>query len=132
MSTKPSRNVSVAEYLAFHLDASNRTQREIANEIGYTNANVITMFKQGLTKVPPHVAPKLAKALGLDPAMFLRMVLQEYMPELLEVVERQVGGLCSQNEFQMLKVIRSATKNADPVMTKEQERKLVVWAKDLA
>jgi hypothetical protein len=122
---------TVAQYLAFQLDSSKKTQREIANSIGYTNANVITMFKQGLTKIPIHVAPKLAAAIGIDPGHFLRMCMNEYMPELLPEIEAHIGGLCTKNEMAMIKAIRTVTKDADPAMDKEQEKDLVAWAKKL-
>jgi hypothetical protein len=131
VKTPKKGDVSVAEYLTFQLNSSKKTQREIANEIGYTNANVITMFKQGLTKIPVHVAPKLAAAIGIDPGHFLRMCMNEYMPELLPEIEIHLGGLCTKNEMAMIKAIRTVTKDADPVMDKEQEKKLLVWARDL-
>lgn len=130
MATKKP-DVTVAQYLTFQLEACRKTQREIATEIGYSNANVLTMFKQGLTKVPLHVAPKLAAAIGVDPGNFLRMALNEYMPELLPVIETFVGGLASKNEQAILKVIRSATKGSDPVLTKDTEKSLEKWARSL-
>lgn len=124
-------DVAVAAYLSFQLDSCKKTQREIANEIGYPNANVITMFKQGLTKIPVAVAPKLATAVGIDPGHFLKMVINEYMPELLDNIETHVGGLCTRNELAMVRVIRTVTKDRDPAMDKEQEKKLISWAKEL-
>jgi hypothetical protein len=134
MATKPKKKIegkTVAEYVTFHLDACKRTQREIAGEIGYSNSNVITMFKQGLTKIPVAVAPKLAVAIGVDPGQFLRMVLNEYMPDLLPEIEKHVGGLCTLNELAMLKTIRTATKDKDPAMTPAEEKALTTWAKGL-
>lgn len=117
--------VSVAQYLTFHLEATHKTQREIALEIGYDKANLITMFKQGLTKVPLHVAPKLAKAIGVDPVYFLRMCMREYMPDVLESIEDTIGAFPTQNETKVLKLLREVTKEEDyPVATKEQERTL--------
>ena len=122
---------SVAEYLAFHLDNSKRTQREIAQELGYANSNVVTMFKQGLTKIPVAVAPKMAIAIGVDPGQFLKMVLNEYMPELLPEIEKHIGGLCSQAELELVKVIREATKGTDPKADESDKKALAVWAKGL-
>lgn len=123
--------VRVAEYLAFHLDASKRTQRDIANEIGYANANVLTMFKQGITKIPIAVAPRLAVALGVDPGHFLRMVIDEYMPDLLSEIEKHMGGLCTRNELTMVRTIRTVTKDKDPEMSDELKKKLIAWANGL-
>jgi len=51
------------------------------------------MFKQGRTKIPIRKVPALAKALGVEPAIFLRVVLSEYQPELLETLESVLGPL---------------------------------------
>jgi len=123
-------DVTVARFLSFQIDASRKTQREIASEIGYPNANVITMFKQGLTKVPIPVAPKVAVAIGVDPGFFLRMVLDEYMPDLLAEIEKHVGGLCSKNELAIVRVIRTATKDKDPELPKPAEKPLLSWARE--
>jgi len=119
---------TVAQYLAFQLEATNKTQREIADEVGYSKPNIITMFKQGLTKVPIPSAPKLARAIGVDPAYFLRMCLNEYMPELLETIEKELGGFCTKNETEILKIIRDVTKGSDPEVRTKQQREAIVKA----
>jgi plasmid maintenance system antidote protein VapI len=121
---------TVAEYLAFQLDATTKTQREIAKELGYPNSNVITMFKQGLTRIPIPIAPKLAAAIGIDPGYFLRMCLEEYVPELLPVIEQYVGGLCTKDELEIISVIRKATKGETIKLTKDSEKSLAKWAAD--
>jgi len=61
--TKP--KLTVAQYLTMKIDESGKTQREIATEVGYDAANVITMFKQGSTKLPLNtVGPKDCQRYG--------------------------------------------------------------------
>ena len=84
-----------AEHLTKLIERSPKTQREIALECGYSKSNLITMFKQGLTKVPIEAVPKLAKALDEDPAVLLRMALREYMPAALKTIEEYLGHLPS-------------------------------------
>jgi hypothetical protein len=123
----------VATFFAFHVDNSKKTQKEIAEEVGYTSTNIITMFKQGLTKIPIPMAPKLAKALGIDPAHFTRMGIEEYMPDLLPQLETVLPGrLYTPHEEEILQVIRDGTKNRDPKLTTAAERSLMTWAKGLA
>jgi plasmid maintenance system antidote protein VapI len=81
---------TIAEHIDKLIVRSSKTQREIALEIGYERPNIITMFKQGRTKVPIEVVPRLAKALDEDPAFLLRMALREYMPEVLKVIEEHL------------------------------------------
>ncbi len=86
-----------AEHLAKLVERSPKTQREIALECGYPRPNLITMFKQGLTKVPIEAVPKLAKALDEDPAILLRMAMREYMPAALMTIEEYLGRLPSRS-----------------------------------
>lgn len=69
------------------IQASSKSQTEIAKEIGYPNPNVITMFKQGRTKVPVTKVPELAKALEMDPILLMKIVMTEYSPETWKVIE---------------------------------------------
>jgi transcriptional regulator with XRE-family HTH domain len=101
---------AVAEYLAQLIDRSQKTQREIAFKIGYTNPNIITMFKQGLTKVPIEAIPRLANALDEDPAFLLRMALREYMPDVLKTVEGTLGRIITEDEQEILQAIRSVVR----------------------
>ena len=47
------KKTNVATYLKQQLAMCGRSQRAIATDVGYENANVITMFKTGTTKVYP-------------------------------------------------------------------------------
>jgi hypothetical protein len=124
--------VTVAQYLTFQLDATHKTQREIASEIGYDKSNIITMFKQGLTRVPLSTAPKLARAIGVDPIYFLRLCMREYTPEILEAVEATIGAFPTQNESKMLSILREVTDEQDPpIATKVQEETLRQTFKNL-
>lgn len=102
------------EYIAALIDSSELTQREMAAELGYDNANVISMFKKGITKVPIEKIPIMAKMLGADPAHMARLALREYHPGFFEALETIFGGCASKNELEVLKVIRKATGNTNP------------------
>jgi hypothetical protein len=49
--------ILMAEYGAKKIDAiaDRKTQREIAKEVGYKKANIISMFKTAETKIPLNV-----------------------------------------------------------------------------
>ena len=64
--TKP--KMTVAQYLTIKINESGKTQKEIATEIGYDAANVITMLKQGITKLPLNTDGPIAGQLNVDPA----------------------------------------------------------------
>ena len=72
---------TVAEYLSAQLDVSEKSQKEIAKEIGYDRPNVVSMMKCGVTKLPIAKVGPLAKALGVDPHRLLDLAMREYQPD---------------------------------------------------
>lgn len=115
----------VAGIISEALDRSPKMLKDIAAELGYPNANIITMFRKGATKVPIDKAPALANALGLEPSTFLREVLTEYAPNLLQALEGVHGRLPSPNEVEILDAIRTGTAQRDPPLrTTEQQLRL--------
>jgi len=89
MTTSAPKTVQAT--FAAMLENSGKTQKAIALEVGFGLRNVISMMKTGDMKVPIDRAPALARACGADPAAFTRLVLAEYMPEVLEMVVAELG-----------------------------------------
>ena len=111
--TKP--KMTVAQFLTMKIDESGKTQREIATEIGYDSANVITMFKQGSTKLPLNTVGPIARALEVDPVFLLRMTFNEYFPETFEAVQHALGStIVTENERKLLDQFRRSTEGSDP------------------
>ncbi len=88
------------------INAAEKTQRQIAYEIGYDKPNMITMFKQGITRVPAEKVAPLACALGEDPVCLLRLWLLEYEPDLLEAIEGHLGLLLTPEERSLISKLR--------------------------
>lgn len=98
---------TVAKFLSEQIDQSPKSQREIAEAIGFSNPNIITMFKQGHTKVPLTRVGALAAVLGIDSAHLMRMVLEEYMPETWQAVEQAMSRMMlSEDEERLVRVFR--------------------------
>jgi hypothetical protein len=109
--------MTVAQFLTIKIDESGKTQKEIATEIGYDAANLITMFKQGLTKLPLNTVGPIARALDVDPVYLLRLAFNEYFPETFEAVEHALGTtFITENERKLVELYRSYTNNEDPEM----------------
>lgn len=106
----------VATFIAFHLDNNDKSQREIAQEAGFSSANVLAMMKSGTTKVPLDRVPKLAKALGVDPRKLFLLCIEEYKPELFATIKDILDGAfpLSVNEEKIIKKLRAISKNGDP------------------
>ncbi len=111
---KTDTRISVADYVTHQIVLSGKSQKDIAEELGYEKPNIITMFKQGKTKVPINKVPEFAKALGVDPIHFLRITLLEYAPSIWEVVEKLLGKtMVSENELEIIQIIRESADGAD-------------------
>lgn len=89
------KKITVAEYLTAQIEICGKSQKTIAEDVGFPKANILTMMKKGLTRVPIDRVPALAKSLGVDPAKFMRLVLAEYQPAILEAIEGVLGPLPS-------------------------------------
>jgi transcriptional regulator with XRE-family HTH domain len=104
----------VAVFLERAIAASGKSQRQIASDSGYTHPNIITMFKQGLTRVPIEAVPRLAEALGVDAVHFLRLCLREYHPAILNVIDSHGMPLLTSSERRLLEKWRSMAASAEP------------------
>ena len=102
--------LTVAEFIADKLATTDKTQRQVAEECGFDKANIITMFKNGLTKLPINRVEPLAKALGVDPVHLLRLVMLEYFPESWESVENIMNStVLTANGLQLIRSFRECT-----------------------
>jgi transcriptional regulator with XRE-family HTH domain len=100
--------LNVAQYLTYHISKSGKTQREIAREIGYTKPNIITMFKQGLTKLPLEKVGPIAKALEISPDELFYKVMNEYMPETFQAIMPLLHGVeLTKDELEVIENYRT-------------------------
>ena len=104
---------TVAQYLDLAIERTGKTQRELAAEIGYPRPNVISMMKNGDTKIPIDKVPAFARALRIDAGYFLRLALAEYHPEIHRVIVETVGGPLSANERAIVDTYRLAAPRDD-------------------
>jgi hypothetical protein len=96
------------------MNDSPKKQNEIAREIGYEKPNIITMFKQGTTRVPVDRVPLLADSLGVDRVELLNMWLEEYQPVLFEVLNQNLGIRLSRTERTWVRGLRKILPNGLP------------------
>lgn len=95
-----------------------KSQVEIAAEAGYPNPNMISMLKDGTTKLALDRVADLARALETDPARLFRMALLQSGHETTRpVVEEVFGTIVTRNEVSWLNAIREASGHTDPTLT---------------
>lgn len=101
---------AVADFIADRLADCDKTQGEIAAECGFDKPNIITMFKNGSTKIPLNRIEPLAKAIGADPAHLLRLVMQEYLPDTWGAIEDILQStVLTANELDLVRKFRDVT-----------------------
>lgn len=98
----------VAAFIAAAIEKSSKTQLEISAEAGFPRSSVLSMIKQGQTKMPLARIPQMARALDVDPVEFFRLAMAEYMPELLRICDDIYGNpQLSEAEAALLQRLRS-------------------------
>lgn len=111
---KPVTPITVAEFIADRLAEIDKTQREVAEACGFDQPQIITLFKQGRTKVPLDRVGPLAKALDVDPAHLLRLAMQEYLPETWNAIEEILHStVLTKNELELIRKYRQVTGDSD-------------------
>ena len=98
-----------AMMLADAIEKSELTQREIADRVGFKNANIISMLKTGETRIPLDRIPSLAQTLGMDERLFLMVAIEEYHPGVHEVLVDVLGLPLSDAELGILTMFRMAS-----------------------
>jgi hypothetical protein len=101
---------SIADLLDRHQAAQGLTDLQLANAIGYDKGLVVLMIKNRSMRLPINKAPALARALSLEPADVLRLVLTEQAPELLATFDEVFDPLkLTRTEVNLVKHLRRLT-----------------------
>lgn len=95
-----------------------KTQREIAVAAGFVSVNILTMIKQGSSKLAMDRVATLAAALEIDPKYLLRLaLLQKGNETMIRVFDEVIGTVVSDREVNWLQELREASSNSDPAVT---------------
>lgn len=130
-TAKKAVRTTVADYITLQVEASPKAQYEIAKEVGFDKPNMITMIKQGKTKLPLTKIGPMARALGVDPIFLFRLVMSEYMPETWEAIEAlSTQPTLTKNEIAVVEAMREAGVGGNE-LTGDQKRDLAKHIKVL-
>jgi transcriptional regulator with XRE-family HTH domain len=106
MNGKRTKRDRFAARLEKAINDSELTQLELARRLGHPNANMITMFKKGTTRLPPEKVAPMALALHIDPGELLRAWFEAYDPAVLPAIEEYLGLLLSSAESSWIRGLR--------------------------
>ena len=95
-----------------------KSQIEIASEAGYTNPNMISMIRNGATKLALDRVPAMAAALECDPKhLFILALEQTWGSTTARTIDEIFGTVVTRNEVAWLEEIRDASDKSDPTLT---------------
>ena len=120
MSIKPYAESRLAKYLDKRVleMRPKKSQIEIASEAGFPNANMISMIKNGTSKLALDRVPSLARALECDPAYLMRLALDQAVGATSSAALTEILGTpVTDNERGWLAEIQQASDHSDPRMT---------------
>lgn len=122
----PYADSKIARYLTKQIDsvANEKSQREIAAEIGYDKPNMLSMIKRGESKVPLEKIPLLARSLHVDVGHLMRLAMEQYWPSMHEAIRESFGYTVTKEEFAIIAYIRELTKDENPSLTAELKKRI--------
>ena len=120
MTKKPYENSELAAYISKRvLELRGRkTQAEIAVQAGYVSQNMLSMIKQGSSKVALDRVPALARALECDPAYLMRLALEQAVGETAALAILEIfGSPVTANEIGWGRCIMQVNRSCTPMAT---------------
>ncbi len=118
--TEPHAKTTAATFLTDRINTLRRrkTQKQIAHEAGFPNANMLSFLKSGANKIPIDRVPALAKALEVDPAYLMRLALEQSVgATAAKAITDVCGTPVTEREKQWIDEIRDASDDSDPRLT---------------
>jgi transcriptional regulator with XRE-family HTH domain len=130
MSKTKKPNLTVADYLTVQIDLCSKrgkTQTDIAREVGFDKPNIITMLKQGKSKLPISRVGAMARALGVDPLHLFQLAMSEYEPDTWAVIEDQVlkQPFITANEYEIIQLVRQSSVTNPKIRTQEERDRIL-------
>ena len=120
MAKKPYLDTRLAKFVETRvLELKHKkSQVEIAEKAGFISPNMVTMIKKGATKLPIDRVPAVAKALECDPALLLRLALEQGEgATAATAIFEIIGPPVTRNELVWITEIREASGDTDPRLT---------------
>lgn len=109
-----STQCQVAKFVSKKIQMIGKSQKDIAEQAGFDKPNMITMIKQGRTKLPIAKIGALAIALETDPVHLLKLCFSTYYPETWKVIAPFLVSALKTNELRLLNAVRAET--GDPLL----------------
>lgn len=97
----------VARFIERRIEETGQKQKDIAFKVGFEKPNVITMIKQGKTRLPLDKVGLMANALEIDPTELFQLCMEEYQPATWKVIAPYMENAMTKDELQLLNSLRT-------------------------
>ena len=105
---------TVAKFITAKINECGKSQIEIAQACGWPKPNIVTMIKQGTTRLPIDKIGPLAKALEVEAVYLFWLTMSEYNPDTLQAIEHAIRGvMLSDHEKLIIETYRRLTNGQD-------------------
>jgi len=111
-SIKTGESFALAEWFNKNVDfLTELTNEELAEQLGYTRPNIISMWRTGRTRIPLDRLTKLSKLLNVDISFLLPLWVEQYGGgEAYAQVMKTLQSTVSESEAKLVEAAREHTK----------------------
>lgn len=122
---------ALADWFNRNLDRlTDMTNEEIADKLGYSRPNIISMWRTGRTRIPLDRLKPLSDILGVEMITLLPLWLEQYIDkEGYQLVEEASKRMVTQDEAELIAVIRD--QNDQTPLSAEQKAALIAATKSI-
>ena len=116
MNTQPDRMSELSRLVTARLEdiAFQKSQREVADDVGFANRNMLSLIKTGQTKLSLDRVPAMAKSLGLSlETVMLPALRQYYTEEVVSLLRETFGSTETPTEHEILSIARKNMNTAE-------------------
>jgi transcriptional regulator with XRE-family HTH domain len=87
---------------------SYKSQKDVADEVGFPSANILSIIKRGATKLSLDRVEAMATALGLDlEVIMLPALRQYYTPEVIDALRKTFSSAETKTEREIISIARA-------------------------
>lgn len=102
------KDSKVAALIAERIEATGQLQKDVAAKVGFPKPNIITMLKQGKTRLPLDKIGPMARALETDPIQLLQLCMEEYHPTTWRAIAPFMESAFTEEEVRLLNALRAS------------------------
>ena len=135
-SSRTGPTYQLAEFVNHNWDTLvGRTNEDVASELGYRSANIISMWRTGRTRIPLEKLPDVSRLMKIDISQLLPMWFEQQWGDRTDVKvlqDRIISHIATEREAKALQAIRTACGMAGTEFSDDQIKAIAAVVSDPA